>query len=55
MFLCLLESIGAKQLGSIAYIAGPSRYRKVEENKKNNSGKIVGCNSATPESYDQTT
>ena len=27
----VLENLGAKQLGSVAYTKGPSTYRKVEE------------------------
>ena len=49
------ENFGAKQLGSIAYITAPSRYKKVEAKKKNTSDEFPGCNSVTLDSYDQTT
>ena len=48
----LLEHFGSKQLGSDAFIAGPGRYRKVGEKKRNNSVQFAG---RTLRSDDQTT
>ena len=44
----LLEHFGAKQLGSIAYIAGPSRCRKLEDTSNNMYDKFPGWSSVTP-------
>ena len=52
-----LEKIGAKKLGSDAFVTGPGRYwyRKVDAKQRNNSVELAGRNSATLQSYDKKT
>ena len=51
--LIFLKTSGPKKLGSHAFITGPGRYRKLGTEKRNNSVKFAGRNSATVKSYDQ--
>ena len=39
----ILEHFGVKKQGSNAFITGPGRYRKVEENSRKKSPKFAGC------------
>ena len=54
-FSFFLENIGAKTLGSIAYITGPNRYKKVEDEWDTISDTFPARNSSTLPSFDQKT
>ena len=53
MSMFVLVNFGAEELRSNAFITGPGRYRKVEENYRKNSDKSAGRNSSMVNSYDK--
>ena len=51
----VIENFGVKQLGSIAYITGPGRRRRVDEKYNNKPDTCSARISSTLRRYDQTT